>query len=191
MRYHRGRGRVPSWTPNDVTDMLQDDPQHPMQPTPHASPPPWAAPVWAVSRARHTPEPQGFPFWKLALAIALGLVIAAALIWTAVEARARYELRQLQIQMQAIERKAQADLARQRQLQADQRRAAQQQQAALAEQRRRAEASRDRRPILRQGHDSMPAGTVACMFGYQSQRMRDGGWQQLLVGGQAQPCRSG
>lgn len=183
MAYHRKPPATPSWSPRDIVDTVRDDGQE-YRPGDwrNNQPPPWS---------RHSAASAEFPFWKLALAIAAGVLIAATLVWVAVEMRARHELRQLETQLRDFAREAEADLQRTRQRQAEQQRLARQRQAADAQARRQAEAARDRRPLLKQGTSAMPAGTIACMFGYRSQRKSDGGWQQMLINGQAQPCRSG
>lgn len=141
-------------------------------------PPPWQ-------------QPQGFPFWKIALSIATGILIASAIGWIAVEARMRYEADQLaaalQKEMQAIEA---ADVRRRQEF-AQRQAVIRQQQAQQAEQRRQAEARRDKRPLIPQALESMQAGTIACLGGYKAQRTANRRWKQLVIAGKAQPCRTG
>jgi hypothetical protein len=125
------------------------------------------------------------------MAVAVGVAIGSAAIWIAMGVYARYELRQVTLHLEAETRKLQDESAAELRRQIERRRLAQQRQAEAAEQRRRADAARDRRPLMKQATDAMPVGTLACLYGYQSRRTRDGRWEQLLVAGQAQPCRTG
>jgi hypothetical protein len=125
----------------------------------------------------------GFPFWRMVLAVALGTLLAGAiaaavgLLWLnmAADEAARVldeELREMEAKRVVAEQERQHEPHVRRE-----------QQAA-------AEAKGDRRPLLPQGTDAMTTGSTACMYGYKSIKLADGRWQQLLAGGQAQPCRT-
>jgi len=139
----------------------------------------------------HAPrqDQRDFPFWKLTLAIASAIVLAAALVWTAMEIRVRYELAEINQQLQAEVRKLEAERQK---LIAQQAQASSRIAGPLANPRDQPptiEASSV--PVMRQGSNTMPIGTIACKFGYQSQRQQSGGWTQLVVDGKSLPCRTG
>lgn len=134
---------------------------------------------------------RAFPFWKLALSIAAGILIASAIAWVAVELRMRYEAQQFAEAMQKELRELEAANVKRQQEAAHRQAVVREQRARQAEQQRQAEARRDKRPLVPQAVESMPAGTVACLGGYKAQRTANRRWQQLLVNGKAQPCRTG
>lgn len=158
------------------SDFEQADPSKPVSRS-------WAPGPWIREQGYGSRD---FPFWKLALAIATGILLASALIWTAMELRARHELQELNRQLQAQAQKQRAEMQRIAQQSQERRREAERRAAAPA-QRPRAEAV----PFMRQGTNAMPVGTIACMYGYQAQRQQDGSWKQLSFAGKARPCRTG
>lgn len=123
-----------------------------------------------------------FPFWRMVLAVALGSLLATAISWAVGLALANMAAEQA-VQTLNGARKAEAERIKVEQ-------ARQHQLAVRRQQQAEAEAKRDPRPLLKQGTDAMAAGTVACMFGYRSMKLASNSWQQQLVNGKAQPCRT-
>lgn len=129
-----------------------------------------------------------FPFWKLTFSIASAIILAAGLIWTVIEVRARYELEALTRQLEAESQKQKAAIQQQAAQQAQLRRSSAGRSVSAAGQ--RPDAAATSIPYMPQGTHAMPVGTIACMYGYKAQRQSNGGWKQLVVQGKAQPCRT-
>jgi hypothetical protein len=125
----------------------------------------------------------GFPFWRMVLAVALGTLLAGAIVAAVsllvVNVAADEAARVLNEELREMEAKR-VVAEQERQRQAHVRR----------EQQSAAKEKRDSRPLLPQGTEAMMTGSTACMYGYKSIKLADGRWQQLLAGGQAQPCRT-
>jgi hypothetical protein len=128
-------------------------------------------------------DDRSFPFWRMVLAVALGSLLAMAISWAVGLALVKLAADQALHQLNEQARLAEAKRIENEQVRQHEAAVRRQQEAEAA-------AKRDPRPLLKQGTDAMPSGTTACMFGYRSVKLADGRWQQLLRGGQAQPCRT-
>lgn len=117
-------------------------------------------------------------FWKLAAAVAVGMLIAGAITWAVVEFRARAELEALTQHLDEQRRKDQAELVR---ISAESR-------ARIAARRAREEAAKPRK--LPRATSGAKVGSLYCMNGYTVQRVENG-WLELYnkENGNRLPCR--
>jgi hypothetical protein len=122
-----------------------------------------------------------FPFWRIAAAVMVGNLLAAVLIWFAIETRARYEAKQLADWLHVETQRMEAESIRQQQANV----------ARQAEQRRAAGERRDTREgrPLRTASPATPMGELACLSGRIARREANGWQQQFDTDGLAIKCR--
>lgn len=132
------------------------------------------------------PQKIEIPFWPMAGAVAVGSLIAAAIVWLAVEVRVRWELNSAAQALRDATAAMEAESVKQQQ--AAQMRSFEARRQAQAT----ASAQRDRREgrYLREATSAVPVGELACLAGSIVKREANG-WQQQFDGaGSAIKCRT-